>query len=156
MFSALSFLQGVFICTLCGGLDHRPSCQDLRGGGGVKAGSPRRVQGSLAQGQAGALTFRRPGRSLEGSRSAGSGSRPGCYGRSRPQSSCGCPAHTRPGLGGGEEGDDGGSPIQTTAAHAGGLGLRAARLSCKHTAPAPPTPPSPTVSIHIQQPRTLL
>lgn len=72
----------------------------------MKAGSPRRVQRSLAQGQAGALTFRRPGRSLEDSRSAGSGSRPGCYGRSRSQSSCGCPVHTHPGLGGGEEGDD--------------------------------------------------
>lgn len=47
-----------------------------------------------------ALTFPRHGHSLVGTRSAGSGNRPGGYGTSQIQSSCGCPVHTHPGLGG--------------------------------------------------------
>lgn len=47
-----------------------------------------------------ALTFPRHGHSLVGTRSAGSGNHPGYYGSSQIQSSCGCPVHTHPGLGG--------------------------------------------------------
>lgn len=67
----------------------------------------------------GRLTFRRLGRSWEDSRSAGSGSRPGCCGRSQPRSSCGCPARTRPGL----WGTEGGGWVYGGP---GGLGLGAA------------------------------
>ena len=90
-----------------------------------------RVPGPKA-GAGGRLTFQRLGRSSEGSRSAGSGSHPGCYGRSRPRSSCGCPARTRPGLWG-TEGDGrvyGGPGLETLVpappARPGGLGLGAA------------------------------
>lgn len=47
-----------------------------------------------------ALTFPRHEHNLVGTQSAGSGNRPGCYGRSQIQSSCGCPVHTHLGLGG--------------------------------------------------------
>ena len=115
--SAPNFLQGAFFCTIYGQSDHTPD----RGPGktrrwrrqahwppglcpgqcgtGTGCPGPR-----LGRGAGGRLTFRRLGRSLEGSQSAGSGSRPGRYGRSQPRSSCGCPAHTHPGLWG-TEGD---------------------------------------------------
>jgi hypothetical protein len=45
-----------------------------------------------------ALTFLRHGHSWVDNQSAGSGNSPGYCGRSQPQSSCGCPVHTHPGL----------------------------------------------------------
>lgn len=47
----------------------------------------------------GTLTFWRLGHSWEDIRSVGSGSYPGCCGRSQPRNSCGYPVHTHPSLG---------------------------------------------------------
>ena len=111
---APSFLQGAVLYHLWSS-DHRPgsgACEEQGMAKACATGHLASARGSVDQCRVpgpeagvGALTFQRLGRSLEDTRNAGSGSRPGCYGRSQPQSSCGCPVHTRPGLGGAEEGD---------------------------------------------------